>query len=289
MSAEPAAAGPVLAHRLGPLDLGHPVDQRQAVGLGRARANRIDHRLADRHPARRDHGVAAEIGRPAHRTAPHVDARIQGRPLVGIELAAQRRMDAVAAHRDLAALRLDVVEMDRDARAVLVDLQAAMGEPHGVAAEALPHRVEHHPVQVGAMDRKLRPVVAGEAAARLLVDELAVTAVEGELARLDGLCGERVLQAEFGELAHGMRQQVDADAERQHVGRGLEHARRDAGLVQAERQRQPADAATDDQDIRVAHSGPTQVESRAWPPRRPSARDRAPRSRPARPASMSRG
>ena len=51
-----------------------------------------------------------------------------------------------------------------------------------------------------------------------------MTAVEGEFARLDGLCGQNVLQAEFGELAHGMRQQVDADAQRQHVGRSFEHA-----------------------------------------------------------------
>ena len=75
------------------------------AGLRRARPHRIDHRLADRHPARRDHGVAAEIGRPAHHAAPHVDAGIFGRALVGKELAAQRRMDAVAADRDLAALQ----------------------------------------------------------------------------------------------------------------------------------------------------------------------------------------
>ena len=164
-------------------------------------------------------------------------------------------MDTVAADRELAALRFHIVEVNDDARAVLIDLEAAMREPHGVAAQARSHRIEHHLVQVGAMDRKLRPVVAGEAAARLLVDELAVAAVEGELARLDGVRGQRLLQAELAQLAHGMRQQVDADAQRQHVGRGLEHARRDAGLVQAERQRQPADAAAHDQNVGVTHSG----------------------------------
>ena len=165
-------------------------------------------------------------------------------------------MDAVAADRDLAALRLSLVEMDRHTRAVLIHFQAATTKLHGSVAEPLPRRVEHHLVQIGAMDRQLRPVVAGEASARLLVDELAMAAVEGELARLDGLRRQRLLQAEFAQLAHGMRQQIDADAERQHVGSGLEHARRDAGLVQAERQRQPADAAADDQHIGlVAHSG----------------------------------
>ena len=61
------------------------------------------------------------------------------------------------------------------------------------------------------------------------------------------------------ELAHGVRQEIDADAERMDLGRGLEHAARDAGLVAAQRQRQPADAAADDQDVgrreAGAHSG----------------------------------
>src|SRR5260221_3274432 len=105
------------------------------------------------------------------------------------------------------------------------------------------------------MDGKLRPVVAREAPARLLVDELAVTAVEGELARLDGRGHQRILQAEFAEFAHAVRQQVDADTQRVDFGRGLKHARRDAGLVQAERQRQAADAGADDEDVGVAHSG----------------------------------
>src|SRR3984893_6088954 len=123
-------------------------------------------------------------------------------------------MDAAPADRAFAALRLHGVEMDDDARAVLIDLEAAMREPYGVAAQARSHRVEHHLVQVGAMDRKLRPVVAGEAAARLLVDELAVAAVEDKLARLDGMRGQRALQAELAQLAHGMRQEGGGDAQR---------------------------------------------------------------------------
>ena len=106
-----------------------------------------------------------------------------------------------------------------------------MIEPHGVAAQPLQRGVEQHLVQVGAMDRELRPVVAGIAAARLLVDELAVAAVEGELARLDGRRRQRVLQAKLAELAHAMRQEVDADAQRLDLGRCLEHAARDAGLM----------------------------------------------------------
>jgi len=35
------------------------------------------------------------------------------------------------------------------------------------------------------------------------------------------------------------------------LGRGLEYATGDAGLMQAERQREPADASADDQHIRL--------------------------------------
>src|SRR5256885_12995882 len=54
---------------------------------------------------------------------------------------------------------------------------------------------------------------AGIAAAQVLDDGLAVAAVVGERARLDGVSGELVGQAELGELAHAMRQEIDADAE----------------------------------------------------------------------------
>ncbi len=45
------------------------------------------------------------------------------------------------------------------------------------------------------------------------------------------------MQAELDQFAHGMRQHVDADAERLQLGDALEHARGNTDLVQAERQR----------------------------------------------------
>src|SRR5438876_11881450 len=105
------------------------------------------------------------------------------------------------------------------------------------------------------MDRELRPVVAGIAPARVLDDGLAVAAVVGERARLDGVPGELVGKAELGELAHAMRQEVDADTERMDLGGGLEHTAGDAGLMEAERQAEAANARTDDQHISMfAHS-----------------------------------
>jgi hypothetical protein len=46
-----------------------------------------------------------------------------------------------------------------------------------------------------------------------------------------------------------VRQQVDPDAERLDLRRGLEDAAGDALPVQRERERQPADAAADDEDV----------------------------------------
>ncbi len=160
-------------------------------------------------------------------------------------------MNAVAADRELAGLRRLAVEMHRDALRILLDPDAAVVELHRLAAQPSARRIEQRAVKIGAMDRELWPVVAGKAAARLLEDELAVAAVEGELSRLDALRGQRLLQAEFAELAHGVRQKVDADAERHHLRRRFEDAARDSGLVQAERQRQPADAAAHDQHVGV--------------------------------------
>ena len=64
------------------------------------------------------------------------------------------------------------------------------------------------------------------------------------------------MQAEFDQLAHRMRQHVDADAERSQLRHALEYARGNADLVQAERQRQPADAAAGDE---YGHDTPSLV------------------------------
>ena len=80
-------------------------------------------------------------------------------------------MDAVAGERRRAAYRRQrlaggIDEMHRDAAVVLLDADAAVVHDDGVRPEPLQHRVGQHLVQVAAMDRELRPFVAGEAAAR---------------------------------------------------------------------------------------------------------------------------
>ena len=111
--------------------------------------------------------------------------------------------------------------------------------------------IEQNLLQRAAMDRELRPFVTGLDAARLAPDRLAVLGEIRELLGADSGRIERVVQAELDQFAHRMRQHVDADAERPQLGHAFKDFCRNADLVQAERQRQPADAATRDENSHV--------------------------------------
>ena len=120
--------------------------------------------------------------------------------------------------------------------------------------DPLAHGVEQDLVQVGAMDGEMRPLVAGRESPRLAVDELAVAGEERVVLRLAGDRGERVLEPERAQLLHGMRPEIDADAERADLGRRLEHPDAGGGLrgMGGQRQRQSADAAADDDQLHKA-------------------------------------
>jgi len=125
----------------------------------------------------------------------------------------------------------------------------ALAEPDRVAAEALEHGAVQQHLQLAAVHRVLRPAIAGQQAARLGVDVVAVAADKRPLTCLDA---DRVQQfaadAEVVELANGVRLQVDADTERLRIGDRLEHHARHADLVEREREAHAADAASGDQD-----------------------------------------
>src|ERR1700730_7866218 len=97
------------------------------------------------------------------------------------------------------------------------------------------------------MDRKLRPFVTGLDAARLAPDRPAVLGEIRELLGAHAGCVKLTEQAEFDQLANRMRQHVDADAERLQRRDAFEDFGGNPDLVQAERQRQPADAAAGDE------------------------------------------
>ena len=133
--------------------------------------------------------------------APHVDARPARRAFVRIELLADRGVDAVAADRDAAArvgsgAPRGSRKRARTAAAGVVDADAGVAGDDAIAAEPLAHRREQHRLQVAAVDRELRRVVAGPASARLDVDQLAEAVEEGRLARHDRDALERVANAE---------------------------------------------------------------------------------------------
>ena len=177
-----------------------------------------------------------------------------------MELPANRRVDAVAADREpgfdlgqRGAQGIAEAHPNAIATAGFVDADAGVSGRHGVGAEPLLHRGQQHALQVAAMDRKLRCFVAGPAPGRLGVDELAEAVEEGGLAGRHGEALERLEDAQRAQLGARMRQDIDADAERQDLGGRLVDAAGDAGAVQEQGQRQAADAGADDDDPAAVH------------------------------------
>ena len=130
--------------------------------------------------------------------APHVDARPARRSFVGIELAAQHRVDAVATDGDAALDRARIAAVDgaqanADALGTdRIDADAGVAGDHAIGAESLAHRREQHRLKVAAMDRELRHVVTGPAAGRLGIDELSEAVEERRFTGDDGTALERV-------------------------------------------------------------------------------------------------
>src|SRR6185437_3509156 len=132
-------------------------------------------------------------------------------------------MDALATDHHRAALRwqwraVDVFEMRNRLTTFVVDPRAALAEDHLIGTRTRDKSVEQHHLQIAAVDGKLRHAVASKAPGRLAIDVLAEAIVKAIFARGDGDLGQRILQAEPAQLARGMRQDVDADADRLELG-----------------------------------------------------------------------
>jgi hypothetical protein len=113
--------------------------------------------------------------------------------------------------------------MGERARGDPVHAGASPSRAHAVLAESLPHGREEDILQVTAMDRELRPLIAREASQGLAMDELTEAIEEDRFARLDGHAGERLAQPEREELARRMGKEVDAQAHGRNSGAGLEY------------------------------------------------------------------
>ena len=81
------------------------------------------------------------------------------------------------------------------------------------------------------------------------MDQLAEAIEERGIARRHRHFGQSVFQPKQRQFLRGMRQYVDADADRLDLGHRFEHAAGDAARMQGQRERQPADTAADDADI----------------------------------------
>src|SRR6266571_5093096 len=107
------------------------------------------------------------------------------------------------------------------------------------------------------MDRILRPSVSGRHSPGLAVDQLSELVVQVQPLGGDAGLGECIAEPEFDEFANSRRLEIDADPERREIARRLINPDLDAGLMQAERKAQPADAAPDNDDFHLLHLAAT--------------------------------
>ena len=245
---------PVLGrHRsfVGDGDLDDPVDECATSVLVELGDRVGDEAAAE--VAGEDHRATRQQRRPLGGAAPHRDAVPAGRALCRVQTASDHRMDAVAPDEDVAG-----DEPGRTVRADEAGPHAARGrvEPHevlvgahGVGAEPRHHGTMQHPEQFAAVDRQLRPAIAGGESARLAPDALAVLGVVHDLGGGDGEREQFVEQSELGQLAHGVRQEVDADPELADRRRALvDLDLGDPGGVERQRERHATNAAPRDDD-----------------------------------------
>ena len=194
-----------------------------------------------------------------------------------MKLAPQRRMDAVAGDHQRAFgpfVRVArAAQGDANPRSEVFGRDARAAGDDAIGADPVAHGVEQHRLQVAAVNRELRRVVAGPAPGRLAVDVLAEAIEERRLARQHRDLLERLEHAERLQRTRCVGQDIDADPERADLGRGFEHPAGDARTVQRERQRQAADAGADDQDLGVA--APRGRGAHGWSSRHLSARRRS--------------
>src|SRR5262249_19209784 len=189
-------------------DLRNPVDECTAFELVALRDG-VDHCKSTQVP-RQDHRATRRQRRAEGEPAPHGDAVPLRRPLVGIELPANHRMDAIAPHEQVGLdtpggrpCLIDELTPDR-ASLLLPEADEMVVGVNALATEA----VEHCPVQdaeeLAAVDAQLGPVVAGSKASRFTPDQLAVLRVVLELSGGEADARELIEESELSQLAHGV-------------------------------------------------------------------------------------
>ena len=250
------AAVPVPRHVPRRLHLGDPVHELPTASVDVV-ADRIDHHLPGLEPSGANHAGARKTRRPYRNAAPHVDAGVEGRPLLRKEKLAHGGVEAIAADDHIRALRDQrlasprALKMCDGAAFILFDRDAFASRYDRVRAQALDNGIEQHLLQLTAMNRVLWMLVACVAAERLTVDELTEAIEEDGLLRQDRHARKRRVDSQFGERFGRMRQDVDAHAERTDLRCGLEDAARNSRTLQEKRERESADTGADDDDVQI--------------------------------------
>ena len=222
----------------------------EACCRARAFRDRINHGLGVQ-PARNDHRAPGEEHRPVARAAPQHQPVPARRALFREQRLAHLGMDAVGADQNVAARGVHmravaVEEKGADAAFVLRERTEAAAGVDRIRAQALDHRLVNRALQASAMDGELRHLVAGIEAALFVPDLLAVAGQVKQLEGADGGGIKPVEQTKSGQLADGMRQRVDADAElADRVGLFVQLAI-DAARAQHQSRGEAADPAADD-------------------------------------------
>ena len=161
-------------------------------------------------------------------------------------------MDPVAADDNFSLDGNIVTKAQSYIRLVLREADTVRAQVNTLCTDSRLHRIEQHRLQICAVDGELWPRIARGAAERLPINKLAEAVEERRLSCLHRHLREQRLESEFAQHLRRVRQQVDADADRLDLGRGLVDAARNVSRVQLERERQPADSRADDDDVRAS-------------------------------------
>ncbi|MGY3650923.1 hypothetical protein ACVWW2_006214 [Bradyrhizobium sp. LM4.3] len=168
-------------------------------------------------------------------------------------------MDAVGTNQNVPARGVNVragaiEEISGDAALVLGESTEAAAGVDGLRPEPLLDGPMNDALKAAAVDRELRNIVPGVDAAGLTPDLLAVTVEVIELVGTDRDIVKLLEQPEARQLAHGMRQRVDADAKLADGVGLLEYLASQAPRAQHQCGGETTDTATDDNRFHRPHS-----------------------------------
>src|SRR6202044_2140299 len=123
--------------------------------------------------------------------------------------------------------------------------------------DAVAQGLQQQHLQLSAMDRVLWPTISGQQPSWLAANQLPEFVEKAQFPRCQADLSQCVREPKLGKFAHRRRLQIDAHAKRSGVAHRLVHTDRDAGLMQAERQAEPTNAAAGNDDLHVLHLAAT--------------------------------